>query len=182
VDEHAQRLHDVLQVEQRLAHAHEDHVREGLAVGVEQLAGVQDLVDDLLGAQVAAQTELAGGAEGAVQAAADLRRHAQGLAALLRDQHRLDARAVGRGQHELARAVAGFVHGHALERARAPLRGELRTQARRQVGHAREVAFVARVQPARQLRRAEAGEAVRDEARAQLVRGEREQGVHGALR
>ena len=66
-----------VQVEQRLAHAHEHDVRQALPVGREAARGVTDLVDDLGGLEVAPEPELAGGAERAADRAAGLARDAQ---------------------------------------------------------------------------------------------------------
>jgi hypothetical protein len=90
---------------------------------------VQRLVDDLVGAQVAAEAHPAGRAERAVEAAADLRRDAQGLPARLGNDHRFDLRAVTGGQHELARAVRGAVLRLQFERPQAPARRELAASA-----------------------------------------------------
>ena len=66
-----------VEVEQRLAHAHEHDVRQALAVRGEPAGGVADLVDDLGGLEVAPEPELAGGAERAADRAAGLARDAQ---------------------------------------------------------------------------------------------------------
>ena len=59
-----------VQVEERLAHPHEDDVREPPAAGGEPSRGGPDLVDDLGRLQVALQAELAGRAERAPDRAA----------------------------------------------------------------------------------------------------------------
>ena len=80
VGQDGDRLQDAVQVEQRLAHAHEDDVRQ-VATGRRQPAsGMANLVDDLRGLEVAAEAELAGGAEGAADGAARLAGDAQRVA------------------------------------------------------------------------------------------------------
>ena len=69
---------DVVQIVERLAHAHEDDVGQaavfpGRRPFLEVVAGDLDLGHDLGGGQVADQLLRAGVAEGAVQGAADLR-------------------------------------------------------------------------------------------------------------
>ena len=66
-----------VEVEQRLAHAHEDDVRQPLAVGGQAPRGVADLVDDLGGLEVPREAQLAGRAERAADRAAGLARDAQ---------------------------------------------------------------------------------------------------------
>ena len=68
---------DAVEVEQRLAHAHEHDVREALAVRGQPPGGVADLVDDLGRLEVAPEAELAGRAERAADRAAGLARDAQ---------------------------------------------------------------------------------------------------------
>ena len=71
--------------------------------------GGSRLLHDLPRLQVAAQTEAAGGAEGARHGAAGLARHAHGEAALAleRDAHRLHRLPVCRGEDELRKRVKG---------------------------------------------------------------------------
>ena len=98
-----ERLHrgeDPVEVEQRLAHAHEDDVREAPAVRREPARRVADLVDDLGRLEVAPEAELAGRAERAADGAAGLARDAQRVAFALAParrvvhEHRLDEHAV----------------------------------------------------------------------------------------
>ena len=77
VVERLDRRQHPVEVEQRLAHAHEHDVRQALAVGREPARGVADLVDDLGDLEVAPEPELAGGAERAADGAAGLARDAQ---------------------------------------------------------------------------------------------------------
>jgi hypothetical protein len=93
VAHHAHGAHDVVEIHQRLAHAHHHHVGEAahLVRHVAQVArGNPHLADDLGGGQVAVEALGGGGAERAVQAATDLRGHAQRAAGLVRDVHGLD--------------------------------------------------------------------------------------------
>ena len=66
-----------VEVEQRLAHAHEHDVRQAVAVGREAARREADLVDDLGGLEVAPEAQLAGRAERAADGAAGLARDAQ---------------------------------------------------------------------------------------------------------
>ena len=68
---------DAVEVEQRLAHPHEHDVGQPAAVRDEAAGGVADLVDDLGHLEIAPETELAGGAEGAADGAPGLARDAQ---------------------------------------------------------------------------------------------------------
>ena len=77
VVERLDRGEDPVEVEQRLAHAHEHDVRQPLAVGREPARGEADLVDDLGDLEVAPEPELAGRAERAADRAAGLARDAQ---------------------------------------------------------------------------------------------------------
>ena len=92
----------VVEVHQRLAHAHEHEVVDRL-----DAAEVQDLVEDLRGGQVAAEPHRPGRAERARQRAAGLRGDADRAAAVaVAHQHRLDRAAVVRVEQRLDRAVA----------------------------------------------------------------------------
>ena len=71
------RLHDGVEVQERLAHAHEDEVRQVTAAGCQAAPGVPDLVDDLGDVQVTLEPELAGGAERAPDGTAGLAADAQ---------------------------------------------------------------------------------------------------------
>src|SRR5205814_10394378 len=61
---------EVVEVVQRLAHPHEDQVGGPAA---RERGGAVDLLDDLVGAEVAAEPQRGGGAEPAVDRATDLR-------------------------------------------------------------------------------------------------------------
>ena len=77
VVERLDRGQHAVEVEQRLAHAHEHDVRQPLAVRGQPARGVADLVDDLGRLEVAPEAELAGRAERAADRAAGLARDAQ---------------------------------------------------------------------------------------------------------
>ena len=63
---------DRIEVEERLAHPHEDEVGEVAPEGGQPAAGVAGLVDDLGDVEVAPEAKLAGGAERAAHGAAGL--------------------------------------------------------------------------------------------------------------
>ena len=117
VEHQPQRRHDVVEVGERLAHAHHHDVgdrRAALldpgradAVGEQRAVRVPELADDLGGRQVAVEALLAGRAERAVERAARLRRDAQRAAVVLRNVDRLDRVAVADVEQPLARAVGG---------------------------------------------------------------------------
>ena len=92
-----------VEVQHRLAHAHEDEVVDRL-----DPPEVKRLVEDLARAQVAAEPHLAGRAERARERAAGLRRDADRAAAVaVAHQHSLDRVVVLRCEQHLQRAVAG---------------------------------------------------------------------------
>ena len=130
--------------------------------------GVPELADDLGGREVAVEALLAGGTERAVQRAAGLRRNAQRAAVVLRDVHRLDRIAIPGIEQPLARAVGS---GGIAQRGRARYlasRFSLARSVLREIGHRREIAGEALVDPPRQLLRAK-----RLLARARTECGER---------
>ena len=91
----------------------------------EPVAGDEDLADDLGRRQVAHQRHRAGVAEGAVERAADLARHAERAAVRFRDVDAFDLGALveavggGHAQEPLARAVGGDLLGDDLGPRRA---------------------------------------------------------------
>ena len=117
----------VVEVHQRLAHAHEDEVVDRL-----DAAEVQDLVEDLVGGQVAAELHRARGAEGAGQRAAGLAGDADGAPAVaVAHQHRLDRTPVAGVEQRLDRAVAGLGGAHGIEGRERDVLLQPRPQARR---------------------------------------------------
>ena len=120
-----------VEVHRRLPHAHEDDVVDRL-----DAAEVQRLVEDLVGAEVAAELHLAGGAEGAGQRAARLRGEADRAAAVaVAHQHRLERAPVGGVEERLDGAVVGLRLGLEAERRERHRGREPLAQRRRQVGH-----------------------------------------------
>ena len=93
-------LQDAIEVQQRLAHAHEDDVRQAPAAFREAAGGAADLVDDLGRLEVPPEAELAGRTERAADRAAGLARDAERVAFALAGargvvhQDGLDQRAV----------------------------------------------------------------------------------------
>jgi len=103
----------VVEVQQRLTHAHHHHVGDGTVDGRRDAAkgfvGNPHLADDFGGGEVAIEALLAGGAETAVQGTACLGRNAQSATFALGNVHGLDT-ATGRHAHyPLAGTVAGNV-------------------------------------------------------------------------
>ena len=142
----------VVEVHQRLAHAHEHEVVDRL-----DAAEVQDLVEDLGRGQVAAELHLPGGAERARERAAGLRGDADRAAAVaVAHQDGLDGAAVVGVEERLDGAVGGVRLADELERGERDLGGQRRAQRGRQVGHL-VVAVCAGRRPAPDLPRAERG-------------------------
>ncbi len=125
----------VVEVQHRLAHAHEHAVAQPPAVALHAVE-VKRLVDDLRGRQVAREFHLAGGAEGARQRAARLRGEADRASTVaVAHQHGLERSPVGCREQRLDGAVArtGLVlQAQARERQ---LAGERVAQPGGQVGH-----------------------------------------------
>ena len=102
-------------VHRRLPHPHEDDVVDRF-----DAAEVERLVEDLVGAEVAAELHLAGGAEGAGQRAARLRGEADRAAPVaVAHQHRLDRPPVGGVEERLDGAVVGLRLGLEARGSRA---------------------------------------------------------------
>ena len=127
------RLEHPVEVEQRLAHAHEHDVGQALAVGRQAAGRGADLVDDLGGLEVAGEAELAGRAERAADGAAGLARDADGVPLAVAGpgrvvhQDRLDQRAVGQPMERLLGQAA---IGRPGSRSRAGCRTGRRRRAR----------------------------------------------------
>ena len=100
-----------VEVEQGLAHAHEDEVREVAAAGRQPATGVADLVDDLRHLEVPLEAQLTGGAERAADRTARLAADAQGVALATLPARRvvhqdaLHEPAVGEAMERLLRGV-----------------------------------------------------------------------------
>ena len=93
VAHHAHRTHDIVEVKQRLAHAHHHDVGQ-LALQMRHVAqmpgGNEYLTDDFRGRKIAIETLRPGRTERAGQAATDLRRHAQRAARGFGDEYGFD--------------------------------------------------------------------------------------------
>ena len=133
------RLQDPVEVQERLAHAHEHDVREALVVRGEAAGGVADLVDDLGRLEVAREAQLAGRAERAADGAAGLARDAQrvplalGAARRVVHEHRLDEGAVGQPmQRLLGQAAVGEADLRVGDRVEPERRVELVAEGGRQ--------------------------------------------------
>ena len=153
----AHRGDDVIEVEQRLAHAHHHHVGE-LALMVRHVAQVlrrhPHLADDLGGGKIAIETLRRGAAELAVQTAADLARHAQRAAALVGDEHGFDGVAAVHAEQPLVRAVGRRLLEQDLRRHHDGGGFELAAQALAEVRHFGKFGDVAVVDPLHHLVRA----------------------------
>ena len=105
--------YDVIEVEQRLSHAHHDDIGHDTAFaglpGIVGVNGQPHLTDDLGRSQIALEALLSCGTKGAVEAAPHLGRHAQRRAVTLRDQHRLDQTAAVDRDGPLSGAILGVV-------------------------------------------------------------------------
>src|SRR6185369_8963326 len=160
VEHHLERRNERGVVLQRLAHPHHHDVGDRAFAFAEREAaaqlelGVPELGDDLGGRQVAAEALVAGRAEAAVDGAARLRRDAERATTGLGDEDGLDGIAAADVEQPLDRAVLGDL----LARDRKPsdfgAGDELLAKRFREIGHRREVARAALVDPAKQLRRA----------------------------
>jgi hypothetical protein len=136
---------DVVEIVERLAHAHEHHVGdvapadgrsrsggERLGPLAQPVAGDEHLAHDLARRQVAHQLLGAGMAEAAGERAADLAGDAQGAAVLLGDIDRLDLMpAAVRVRRKPEQPLAGAVRRHLLDGHLRPGEGELPVEAGR---------------------------------------------------
>ena len=91
IGQEASRFHHLLIVGKGLSHAHKDDVADAIAG---QARNGEDLIDDLTRCEIAYQSTESGGAKGAPDAAACLRRDARRPTRTLRDHDRFDRRAV----------------------------------------------------------------------------------------
>jgi hypothetical protein len=145
----------VLDVQHRLAHAHEHAVADrrrvrasrpaivravaqalAVALGFFHAHEVQRLLEYLRGAEVAREAHLPRGAEGARQGAAGLRRDADRASPIAEaHQHRLQREVVSGGEQRLDGAVARLALLAQLEARERQLLSERLPQGARQVGH-----------------------------------------------
>ncbi len=147
------RCRDIVEVQQRLAHAHHDHVGDvGVAARfVQPPADQPQLADDLPRRQISVETLLTCRTKAAIQRAACLRRHAQGAAGLLGNKHTFH-QAAGTGlQQPFSRAIRGDM----FARHRGfPDLAEFRERAAKalaDIGHFLEVADPPMVDPLQNL-------------------------------
>src|SRR5690606_9798957 len=145
----------VVEIEQRLTHAHHHHVGDGTVDlgrhAAERLVGDPHLADDLGGRQIAVESLLAGRAETAIQRTARLRGDAQRSAAVLRDIHGFDTAARSDAHHPFAGAVAGNVFADHFRSANFGRGLELFTQGLADVAHGIEVIDAKVVNPLHDL-------------------------------
>jgi hypothetical protein len=125
-----------LPVHERLAHAHEHDVRH--RHGRVEQPHLAHLPGNLVHGQIAREAHGAGGAEGAAQRAARLRRDAQRHPVAVGDGHRLDGLAVAQPEEEFLGAVRRLLARGDAEPGQGEVLGEQRAERRRQVAHVRE--------------------------------------------
>ncbi|MNE09515.1 hypothetical protein D3C80_1021890 [compost metagenome] len=148
---------DIVQIVERLAHAHEDDVGQaavflGRRPFLQVVAGHLDLGHDLGGGQVADQFLRAGVAEGAVQGAADLGRDAQGAGpAHVGNIDGLDLDARRGADQVFARAVPGDLTLDDLGAGQGEGLGQGRAGLLADVAHQGEVGDAVVVDPAPDL-------------------------------
>ena len=97
IEKKAESSGDVVEIEERLALAHEDDVGVGLERVFVFFERDENLRDDFARRQIADEAELRGEAELAVDGAASLRGDTDGLAAVARHEHGFDAGGAGGG-------------------------------------------------------------------------------------
>ena len=148
LEEHAHGFDDVLVIEKRLAHAHEDDVVDVVPdVGLHG----REMRDDLAGAEVALEALLPRGAKFAAQRTADLRGDAGRVMVAVVHQHRLDVLAVVEPPQVLARAVGGRLPLAQLRQPDLQQLGQTLAQRFGQIGHGPEVEDFLLVDPLAQL-------------------------------
>src|SRR6202008_4579004 len=119
-------------------------------VALELTRGEPHLTDDLGGSEVAIEALLRGGAERAVEGAADLRGNAQRAALRLRDEYHFEGLLRVRPEQPLAGTVRGALHRDDLRRAHFGAGAETGAQLLRHIRHFGEAAGPALVDPAHQ--------------------------------
>ncbi len=167
-------------VGQRLAHPHEDDVRQPAVVPVAKFhRGRTDLLEDLCRRQVALQPALTGRAERARHPAARLRRDADGVSLRIAHQHRLERRAVDRAPQHFSRlpGIALDLPDGVKQPGEQRFR-HLLAHRRRQIGHLARVGDQPAVVLVGQLLAAECGQPeLRDGVRAAGARRDRRGGA-----
>ncbi len=179
VVERGDRLEHPVEVEQRLAHAHEHDVRQPRALGREAPPSVAHLVHDLRGLEVALHAQLAGGAERAADRAPGLRADAQGVALAAAGPRRvvhqdaLDQQPVAQAVERLLREDAvGVADLAVLDRVEPEGRLERRLRRRGERRQLVERGVLRAPHRVHDLPPAEGGLAALDEPRGELVGGE----------
>ncbi|KAJ3060496.1 hypothetical protein HK102_009472 [Quaeritorhiza haematococci] len=101
------RRHDVVIVQERLAHPHEHGARHPPPLSLDQFASLEELVDDLPGLEIAPGRHPGGRAESAAHRAADLRREADADRAFFveGDQDRFQRQPLAGPESELLESV-----------------------------------------------------------------------------
>ena len=150
----AHRTHHIVEIQQRLAHAHHHHVGE-LALAMRHVVQMfrcnPHLADDLRSGQVAVEALRAGRAERASQAAADLRRDAQCAATLVGNEHRFDRVAAVHAEQPFVGAIGGWLLELHARRRDHTGRLQLRSQRLAKIGHLLEIGRVAMIDPLHHL-------------------------------
>ena len=129
VHDDLQRVADIVEIVERLAHPHHHDVGQHPALRLarpfaERIARQHHLADDLAGVEVADQPHRAGEAEAAVERAADLAGDAERAAVRVGDEDHLIIMAVGRLEQPFAGAVGRDLLHHHLRAADREALGE----------------------------------------------------------
>ena len=156
----------VVRVVERLAHAHEDHVRQTVAFGQRD-----DLVEDFGRRQRVLQSLPSRRAEFASHAASGLRRDAQRGPLAVGNVGRFDPCALLRAVEVLFRSVGRLGDPRGRGECGAEAFGQLRAVGRGDVAHPHRVLDVFRVEPAGQLFRGEARHSQLGAHGGELLRG-----------
>ena len=157
VGDDVQGVGDVVEVIERLAHAHEHDIGQlapvrGRRPFAQVVPGDLHLGDDLAGGEVADQALGAGVAEGAVQRAADLTGDAEGArAGDVGDEHRLGLDPRRELDQPLDHPVLGLLAGGDLRAGQSEVLGQGRAVLLGDVGHRLEVGDPEIVDPAPDL-------------------------------
>lgn len=162
-----------VEVVHRLAHAHIDDVGEAVELG-----DGENLVEDVVGAEAAVESLLAGDAEAAAHLAAGLTRDAQCGAVAVGDEHRFDEPS----SEDLEKVLLGSVLGElAADGAATPDVGDLAEPGagfEREVGHGVDGGDALAVEPVANLPCGEAGHAFCGAELLELAEGEAEEVGH----
>src|SRR5690554_3250063 len=145
----------IVEVEQRLPHAHHHHVGDGPVHpgrnGAKRLVGDPDLADDLRCRQVTVEALLAGRTKAAVQRTASLRGNTEGTTAFLRDVYSLYTAAASHPNHTLAGPVGRNIFTDHFRTTNVRCLVQLRAQCLADVGHVGKVIHAEVVNPLHHL-------------------------------